>query len=357
MLLSILIPSHRSDLQACSRIVQASAWAGPDLEVIVRDNSGNEDKRNLLRQIRNEHCRIEIVDECGAIENHTELVKLARGEYIFVIADDDFAFDRAMTSLPGLISQHARDGSVVGLTGMYAVEHSQGSSIVGYDNLDAADVVARINGYLSYQGVNVMAYSPVRKEMFRRIYDFLLAMPFPFSFHDQITCLLYLLNGKFARVRRLMYLYDVGEWEKPESAQKRDLDFLNASGLDPSVNKLHWFICAFEGAVLIRNSDIFPDYPLAQRQAMADRWFAAMFMRFANSRRDAFGSRFSRDADLLCDRWRGSAGRLSFHDMLADISNFMALSSKDNAEKFFRYWDAMLAQGSAVGQPKRAAGQ
>ncbi len=357
MLLSILIPTHRSDLQTCARIVQACSWAGPDLEVIVRDNSANEDKRNLLRQIRNEHCRIETVEECGVIENHQELVKLARGEYIFVVADDDFAFDRAMTSLPALIAQHAGDTSVVGLTGMYAVEHSQGSSIVGYDNLDATDVAARLNGYLAHNGVNVLFYAPVRRETFRRIFDFGLAMPFPFSFHDQITCLLYLLNGRFARIRRLMYLYDVGEWEKPESAQRRDLHFLNVGNLDPAVNKLHWFICAFEGAVLIRNSDMFPDYPLAQRQTMADRWFATMFMRFANSCRDAFGSRFSRDADLLCDRWRGSAGRLSFHDMLADISNFMALSSKENADKFFQYWDATLARGAAAGQPKRAAGQ
>jgi hypothetical protein len=357
MHLSILLPTHRNDLQACARIVQACSWAGPELEVIVRDNSGNADKRNLLRQIRNEHCRIEIVDECGAIENHTEIVKLAQGEYIFVVADDDFAFDRAMTSLPGLVAQHAKDSSVVGLTGMYAVEHSHGSSIVGYDHLDAGDVTARVGGYLAYQGVNVLVYSPVRKDLFQRVFEFVGGMPFPFSFHDQISCLLYLLNGKFARVRRLMYLYDVGEWEKPESAQKRDRDFLNAAGLDPAVNKLHWFICAFEGAVLIRNSDMFPDYPLAQRQAMADRWFATMFHRFANSRRDAFGSRFSRDADLLCDKWRSSAGRLSFHDMLADISTFMALSSSDKAETFSRYWDATLARGASAGQPKRAAGQ
>ncbi len=355
MHLSILIPTHRSDLQACSRIVQACSWAGPDLEVIVRDNSGNAEKRNLLSQIRNEHCKIVMVDECGAIENHTEIVKLATGDYIYVVADDDLGFDRAMTSLPGLIAQHARDSSVVGITGMYAVEHSQGSSIVGYDNLDASDVTARVAGYLAHQGVNVMVYSPVRRELFQRIFDFVGAMPFPFSFHDQISCLLYLLNGKFARLKRMMYLYDVGEWETAESAQKRDLDFYNASRLDPAVNKLHWFICAFEGATLIRNSDMFPDYPLAQRQSMADRWFATMFFRFANSRRTAFDSALSRDADKLCDKWKGSAGRLSFHDMLGDISGFIALSSKGGAEKFDGYWSAVLNRG-ATGQPRRAAG-
>lgn len=356
MHLSILIPTHRSDLQACSRIVQACSWAGPNLEVIVRDNSGNPQKRNLLSQIRSEHCKIVMVDECGAIENHTEIVKLATGDYIYVVADDDFGFDRAMTSLPGLIAQHANDSSVVGITGMYAVEHGNGSSIVGYDNLDAADVAARVAGYLAYQGVNVMVYSPIRRDLFQRVFDFVGAMPFPFSFHDQISCLLYLLNGKFARLKRLMYLYDVGEWETPESAQKRDLDFYNASKLDPAMNKLHWFVCAFEGAALIRNSNMFPDYPLAQRQAMADRWFATMFFRFTSSKRTSFDSVLSDQADQLSDKWRVSAGRLSFHDMLDDISNFIALSSKDRAQKFFDYWSETLSKGGAVGQRHRAVG-
>ena len=48
MQLSILLPTHRHDLLAISRIVQACSWARPDIEVIVRDNSGNAEKRDLL---------------------------------------------------------------------------------------------------------------------------------------------------------------------------------------------------------------------------------------------------------------------------------------------------------------------
>ena len=87
------------------------------------------------------------------------------------------------------------------------------------------------------------------------------------------------------RLKRLLYLYDMGPWEEAESAQKRDLEFYTGAGLDPAINKLHWFLCAFEGAVLIRNSDLFPDYPLAQRQPIADLWFSAMFHRFQSARR------------------------------------------------------------------------
>ena len=347
MRLSILIPTHRSDLLACSRIVQACSWAGPDLEVVIRDNSGNAQKRNLLGQIKHDQCNIVVVDPCSAIENHTEIVRLAKGDYIFVVADDDFGFDRAITSLPGLIGQHAGDRSVIGITGMYAVEHGNGSSIVGYENLDSDDVTARVTGYLAYQGANVLVYSPMRKELFQRIFAFIGAMPFPFSFHDQISCLLYLLNGKFARLKRLMYLYDVGDWETAQSAQKRDLAFYAVSKLDPAINKLHWFICGFEGAVLIRNSDMFPAYALAERQTIADRWFSTMYVRFKNSTREAYGSRLTHDAEALCGKWQQSAGRLSFHDMLADIANFIALSSKDGSQKYYDYWNSTLSKGSA----------
>ena len=74
-------------------------------------------------------------------------------------------------------------------------------------------------------------------------------------------CLLYLLNGKFISIPRLIYLYDLGLWEEPELGQKRDLDFYKAA-MDPAINKLHWFLCGFEGAVLARNSDMFPDLPI-----------------------------------------------------------------------------------------------
>jgi hypothetical protein len=50
----------------------------------------------------------------------------------------------------------------------------------------------------------------MRRELVIRVFDFMNAMPFRFSFHDQIFCILYLLNGKSFRLQRLMYRYDIG---------------------------------------------------------------------------------------------------------------------------------------------------
>lgn len=354
MRLSVLIPSYRSDLVACARIVQACSWAGPELEVIVRDNSGDAAKRSLLGQIRRDNCNIILTDPCPAIENYTEVLRLAQGEFAYIVADDDLGFDRAITALPGIIDRIIDDASIVGITGSYAVEHSKGSSVIAYPGVDSDDVVNRVSGYLSQHTVNALVYSPVRRQLLQTTFNFMRAMPFAFSFHDQITCLLYLLIGKFTRLNRLMYLYDVGEWESPDSAQERDLAFYRAANLDPAINKLHWLLCAFEGAVLIRNADFIPDYPLQQRQAMADRWFSTMFMRFTNSRRTAAESRFVREADTLCNKWKSATGQLSFPNLLIDIGDFIALSSLANAEKYLAFWHYFVAKGSST-QPRQIA--
>jgi len=342
MQLSILLTTNRTGLLACSRIAQACSWASPEIEVIVRDNSGDAQKREFLALCRRDYCNIVIAEPCDMRTNFSEIFRLAKGEFVFIIADDDFCFDHAIASLPAVLGQCSKDPSVAGVTGAYAVEGSQGTSIASYQNAESDDVEARVNGYLSYSGPNVFLYAPMRREIVQRVYGIIHAMPALFSFHDQVMALLYLLNGKFVRLKRLLYLYDVGVWEVGNTAQKRDVDFYTSAGFDPAINKLHWFLCGFEGAVLVRNSNLFPDYPLAQRQVIADRWFSMMFMRFKGQTRLTFESRFTGEADRLYAKLLTSTGQLSFQGMLAEICGLIALFSKDNAQRYHDFWDAEI---------------
>jgi len=348
MQLSILLATNRTSLLACSRIAQVCSWAGPNIEVIVRDNSGDLRKRQLLPHFQRDHCNIIIAEPCDGPTNFSEILRLAKGEFVFPMADDDFCFDGAIASLPGVLGKYSKDSSVVGVTGAYAVEGSQGTSIASYQNAESDDVVARVDGYLSYSGPNVFVYAPMRREIVQRVFAFMNELPFYFSFHDQIFSLLYLLNGKFVKLQRLLYLYDVGPWGAAETAQKRDVDFYKEAGLDPAINKLHWFLCGFEGAVLARNSDIFPDYPIAQRQVIADRWFSGMFMRFKGHPRLTFESRFTGEADKLCAKLLTSTGQLSFQGMLAEICSLIALFSKDHAQRYHDFWSAVLNRRAPV---------
>jgi hypothetical protein len=340
--LSILIATNRRGLLVCSRIAQACSWAGPNLEVLIRDNSGDPEKRALLPQFKRDNCNIILAEPCNALTNFNELLRLAKGDFVFLLADDDYCFDHAIAALPGILDRIGTDTSVAGVTGLYAVETAQASTIVAYQNVESDDVAVRVGNFLSYNGPNILHYAPIRREVIERVFEFVGAMPAFFSFHDQIVCLLYLLNGKFARLDRLLYVYDMGPWQALGTAQNKDLSFYKDAGLNPAINALHWFICGFEGAVLIRNADIFPDYPLATRQIVADRWFATMFARFKGNPRLTFDSHFAGESALLSAKLLASAGQISFQNMLEEISRFMALFSKNFAQRYFEFWDSQV---------------
>ncbi len=168
------------------------------------------------------------------------------------------------------------------------------------------------------------------------------AMPIYLSFHDQILCLLYLLSGKYISLQRLFYVYDIGVWETAELAQRRDIDFYTAAGLDSATNKLQWLLCGFEGAVLIMNSSMFSHYPVAQRQPIADRWFAIMFSRFKSQSRQTNDSPLTDEAEKLCAKMQTATGQMTFENVLSDICGFMALKSKNQAQGYFDFWSAVL---------------
>jgi hypothetical protein len=348
--LSILIPSYRAGLLACSRIAQACSWASPEIEVLVRDNSGDAQKRSLLPQFQRENCTIILAEPCDGPTNLAELMRLAKGEFVFALADDDFCFDHAVAALPGIIEQCRDDASVAGITGAYAVESSQSTAIVTYKDIDSPDVATRVAGYLSHSGPNALIYSVIRRDAAQRLFSFFKSMPAAFSFHDQVMCLFYLLNGKFIPLNRLLYLYDHGLWERRDTAQQRDLDHYSAGGLDPAINLLHWFICGFEGAVLVRNAgDLFPASPPALKQAIADAWFAVMFSRFKLDNRTAFESGLAREAEALRAKLLAASGQLSFHSMLAEISVFMALSEPEFALRYANFWSAVIDRRTNAG--------
>ena len=310
----------------------------------------------MLPQFRRDNCKIILAEPCDALTNFSEILKIATGDFVFLLADDDFCFDHAVTAMPGVLDQHGMDPAVVGVTGVYAIEASRGSAVVDYKNIDSDDAAMRLAGYLSFGGPNVMQYAPIRRAVVQRVFKFIYAMPAFFSFHDQIVCLLYLLNGKFIRLNRLLYLYDYGVWEVAETAQRRDVEFYRDAGLDPAINVLHWFMCGFEGAVLIRNCGVFPDHSPALRQVLADRWFSAMFVRFKANERLTFGSPFADAGEKLRARMLASTGQLSFQNMLTEITGFMALFSQDYAQRYFDFWDATVNKRKAIAELAGASG-
>jgi hypothetical protein len=340
--LSIIMPSNRDNLTAISRIAQACSWAGPQTEVIIRDNSGSFAKRRLLAQIEGENCHLIAADPCDAQENASKALERAQGEFVFLICDDDSCFDRAMADLPARIEQVRGDPSIVGIIGAVVVENRKGSSVGAYRNLDDGDALTRVAAWLSATMPPVLLFSPVRRDVLNWVDEVIGAKPFKHSFDDQICSLLYLLRGRFAFLDRLLYVYDQHNWEQYESAQMEDLKWYIGASLDPAINKLHWLLCAFEGAMLVRALSFTPDFAPDQRQKIADIWFTAMFQRFLAHPRADFGSPLAGKAEKLCQKWKAASGQLSFEAILADISEFMSLASPAHGMAYFQYWSNVL---------------
>jgi hypothetical protein len=140
--------------------------------------------------------------------------------------------------------------------------------------------------------------------------------------------------------------------ESSKAAEKRDLDFYKAAGLDPAINRLQWIICGFEGASLIVNSNMVAMLPPVQRQPIADLWFATMFARFKRDRRSAFNSPLSDDAERWCKKLLQATGQLTFERILAEITDFIALSSSEAAQNYFNFWRAVIDRRQPV--PRRS---
>ena len=240
----------------------------------MRDNSGNAEKRALLPHFKREHCEIISVDPCEPLENYSELLRLAKGDFIFCMSDDDQCIDRAILALPEVIERSGGDPTVAAVTGAYALESPQGTSVFTYKDVDSDDPAARVAGYLSYGGPNMLFYSVLRRQVAERVLDFMKAMPVYLSFHDQILCLLYLLSGKYIKLQRLFYIYDIGVWGTRETRRRSaiSISIRPPVSIRPPTSSSR-LLCGFEGAAMIMNSTEFPDYPPPQRQAIADLWF------------------------------------------------------------------------------------
>jgi glycosyl transferase family 2 len=338
MLLSIVMPSHGSDLHVYSRIAHACSFASDEVEVVVRDNSGVAAKRDYLKLLEGKNRKLISVPECGPFENFSKALDASTGKFLFIVSDDDFFFDRAIDTVVAAASAYEDDHTVAGFTGTYMLEMSSGSQYVNYRGLDSRDASERVSGYLDYQGPNLIGYAVVRREVALDAWRLAHAHPIEFSFHDQTIALLTLLAGRFIHINRLLFMYDNAHWEIPERCIEEDLKFYTRAGMDPAFGRLHWLVLAFEGARLISNSWFGSRLPLQERQRATARWFQTMFARFVIDNRSDYGSKLTPEADALIAKWRGRYPNFQLDELLNDICAFMARFAPDKAQRYRDFW-------------------
>jgi hypothetical protein len=342
MKLSILMPSHRIGLSACSRILEACSWASDDIEVIVRDNSGDTEKRSFLSQINADNCRIISVDEDGIYENMIALMEAARGDFIFFSADDDLCGRQSIDAVLAAIKQNGDDQSVVGVTGHYLFETTGGSQLMGYTQVDSAAATDRINGYFAL-GLNLIYYSAVRRTTWLELCRWVGSLPMRFSYLDLIMVVMTLLSGRYVDIHRMIYIYDFTGWEGGLKFDK-DYALYEAAGIDRSALWLHGLFCAFEGTKVILSDLFAKDLTVNERMTAATLWYQRVLGSSAPLEPQTVLDEY---AAQLRTKWLQTR-KVDLGSLLADLSDFLDLATKDRAkaQRYREYWSAIrLAPG------------
>jgi glycosyltransferase involved in cell wall biosynthesis len=340
MKISLILPTNRSTYSAIARVLELASVSPEKFEVIIRDNSEDARKREFLALVDSSAVRLYSVPNRGPFENFAEAFRLATGEFILFVGDDDWVSTTGLDLLHTRALSAVAETEVAIVTGDYLVESTSHTWIVRYQGLDSASPEARLTGYLTTQAPNLLYYSAIRRALVQRSFAFSESLPYKLSFHDQLVSLFYLIAGRTMSIERVVYFYNLGIWETAEGTLEKDRACYREAGLPIEVDRLHWLICGMEGAFLLK-SDLMSQYRY-DRVRLLDIWFSMYFSRFKLlGRESGYADTPANVATKrVRDKWL-EASEANLSELLLDICDVFELVDKPGAERYFHYWSTL----------------
>lgn len=335
MKLSVIMPSHAVGRQVNSNILNVVGAARENVEVLVRDNSGDSGKAYFLAGIQKTNCRIFSVPSCNGIENLRTLIDKARGDYVWTVCDDDYMNNDSVSSMLTEINRIKDDERVIGTTGLFVFDAEGGSYPVRFNALDVESAKKRVtsffNGYPS-----ILQFSPIKRTVLSAVFGYLSTLPVFLSYHDLLANALILSHGRMTYVERFIYQYKNTNWNTLEKSIATDAKYVKAAGLDESGAALQWLICALEGVRTFEAKYRGCELTSEDRKELADFWGVRFFQNFIYAPRIPEG-KFSAEADVIAKKWRARVG-IETRELLEDIAGFYALSSPALATSYREFW-------------------
>jgi glycosyltransferase involved in cell wall biosynthesis len=121
-LVSVLLPTHNRPIWLAEALTSALNGEFRDLEVIVSNNGDPQHTRELACAIRDSRVRwVEQNRDLGMMENFLACLRLARGEYVAVLHDDDRWSQRFLAVLVPPLEHHRE--AVLSFADHYLVNH------------------------------------------------------------------------------------------------------------------------------------------------------------------------------------------------------------------------------------------
>ena len=336
------MPSHRATHSAISRIVELASFDPEKFEVIVRDNSENSYKKNILSHVFADVLKIHFVPKCDATENAVEGVKLAKGDFIFFLADDDRPSIHGLEKLHNLAQSHADDETIASISGTYFVESRSTNFLFTYPPLNHEDPNLRITSFVNdANSLNFIYYSAIRKKHWQMSIDLINSFPYKLSYADLLITMLNLARGKSLKTESIIYHYDYSQWETLENSHERDASSYVAAGLPIEFSHLHYLLCGLEGSLLLNSEFLFNQIAYDTSQA-AQKWFQNMFGRFLHQERLISCANTAAYKKVMALKTNLRA-RSDFNtkDLLLDIAETINVVDPDGARRYFEFWSTI----------------
>jgi hypothetical protein len=341
MKISVVMPTNRTSYSAIARAFDLASLDPSQFELIVRDNSENEDKRALLRKIDSPTLRLAIVSNCSAFQNAIDALQLASGDFVFFLADDDWLSARGLQQLHALAIQTEGDPSVACLTGAYVVEMAAATRFFQYRGLDSAEPAKRLESYLDANAANFLYYSAVKRSLADFCFAFMARLPYRFSYHDQLVSLLYLTLGRVLQCDRVVYSYELGDWESLPASLAKDRAWYVEAGLPVEYDRLQCLFCAMEGALLLR-SGLVGGKVAFDRTPLSDLWFLRYFARFKHHDRESGSAQspVTGAIERLRNKW-SARPLIDLDELLRDVCEVLQIADTAGAKRYFDFWSTL----------------
>ena len=339
MKLSIIMPSHNVGAQVNINIMKACSMGSDDVEIVIRDNSGDEEKRKFLSQINGKNCRILSVDECPIDENYKSLMNEARGEFAFLISDDDLPNGFALPAIIQEIERVKGDASIIGITGISMFDEAAQTNFALFKGFDSQESADRMKAFFGEGWHSLFQFLPLRLSVLQDVWNFWSTTPLFLSYHDLLIGCLVLSHGRTTHLNRCLYSYHNTNWVDEEMHLSSHARYFRRAGLDTSATRFLWLMAAFEGAQTFLHK--YKGAPLSseQREALGFCWFEHWFKEFtcAKPYRKVEDARFDLQALKLVEKW-SSTREIRCPEILTDIAEHFSLSSPELAQRYYDFW-------------------
>jgi hypothetical protein len=333
--ISILIPSNRDNFHTIGALLQLAVFDENKYEIIVRDNSESNIKFDILKKISHSNINIVFSKHCEGEENFYELFRLASGEFVLFLGDDDRLFWDGLNSIYDEISKVASSEKRI-YSGAYLITGGNRDFIYNYTDLDSQDTNLRIINFTKSKS-NYIFYSVIEKGLYTEMFSFLKSMPCLFLYSDQILTLFLLCRSNVFVSDRILINYDYSEWNTTEKAISKDRSYYLKNGLDPEIDQLHILLQAIEGYLFLK-SKLNYNCGLNNLDTSANFWFNSKYNSFLKNTRSISTVN---DTHKACNKLKLKLSNLKsidVNELLNHICEVMSISNIKVSEKYFNFW-------------------